>query len=220
VAVRTLHGDSVRMALFDDVNLTLERWYHVTVTHTNSERTPWSKSEVRLHIDGRAAGRATLRYTTFAALPLAAIGGNVALRGAPPQLGLTTTRAIDGQLGTIYVFDETLSSDEVARLHALGANYAGTFRDAAVLERATARLFLAYHCSATTDVPPAGWRLPPDRSPRRDADLLDADCLCDSDERDTNRRPLWCIDLAAGEKVCSSITFVLDCLMSRSIGSR
>ena len=224
--MRTLHGDSVRSAVFDDADLQLERWYHLALSHSNNERTPWAKSEVRLHIDGQAAGRAALKYSTFASLPLAAIGANVVVSNAPPALGLDTAHALDGQLGVVYVFDEVLSADELSRLHALGPNYAGTFRDASVLERAAPRLFLAYHCSATTDAAPLRWQVPSTTvhgvsgsgggvggSQNNGDNNLDNNTshpahndFNDPDERDSNRRPMWCVDLAVGEKVNNKIS--------------
>lgn len=152
--VRSLHGGndgSPRAARFDarEARLVPERWQHVVLTHSNQERLPWGKSELRLYVDGVCVGKAPLKYVTFAELDDCAVGANVPLPYTLPSLGLRERHSFDGQLGGVYLFDEALTADEVERVYALGPDYAGTFRDADVLER-TARLFVAYHCSGTT----------------------------------------------------------------------
>jgi hypothetical protein len=196
LGVRTLHGaEAPRVTLFADSEAVLqpERWYHIAVTHQNQERLPWGKSEVRLYVDGACVGKAAHKYATFAELGHCAIGSSCRLARAAPALGLGEPHAVDGQLSGIYVFDDCLSKGEVSGMHALGPNYAGTFRDAGVLQSST-RLFLAYHSSATREAAEA-------QAPIVASAAASVDEWGDTDERrGVGACVRLCTDLAAGEK--------------------
>jgi hypothetical protein len=200
VGVRTLHGGGEqppRVTLFADSEAVLqaERWYHVAITHQNQERLPWGKSEVRLYVDGANVGRAPLKYATFAELGHCTIGSSCRMVRAPAALGLAEAHSLDGQLSGIYVFDDCLSKAEVAGMFSLGPDYAGTFRDAGVLQSST-RLFLAYHSSATREAAEAQAPIVASASAAAVADEWG-----DTDERrGVGAGVRLCTDLAAGEK--------------------
>lgn len=135
LSVRTLHGDSIRSARFDEAALKDDKWQHVVITHTNQERTPFAKSEVRLYINGVMVDRAALKYTTFETLSMCGIGSNARIFDAPPALGLATSHSFHGQLASVHLVDDCLLPDDVAFVYGLGANHAGAWGDVGGSER-------------------------------------------------------------------------------------
>ena len=99
---------------------------------------------MRLFINGVVRGRAALRYSTFDALARCGIGANAPLPTSPPTLGLRASRSFVGQLASVHVVDDCLTSEDVAFVYGLGAQHAGAWGDVGGSERCR-RLLFAYH---------------------------------------------------------------------------
>jgi hypothetical protein len=139
----------LRQVTFSSYTVTPGRWFYLTLTHSNSERIPWAKSEVRLFIDGVPVDRQPMRYTTYPRLNRCVLGANARHTGSAVQSHI---HRFAGQMGAFTIFDSCLDTSEVARMAALGPDLAASFGDVssdADMAVLASRLWLTYHPQAT-----------------------------------------------------------------------
>ncbi|KAK9806574.1 hypothetical protein WJX73_003713 [Symbiochloris irregularis] len=99
------------------------RWYHVAIVHSGGGAL--STPAVSLFVDGAQVFSDKFKYPKAQqAFNVCSFGASIAAQdtGLAAPVG-----AFLGQLGCIYLFDDTLSAGQVAALHELGPNYQSTF---------------------------------------------------------------------------------------------
>lgn len=106
-------------------------WYYITLVHTSGGT--FTKSEMKLFVDGKQTRKAALKYPSFnKPLDKCYIATNAKLATSANSTKETSSAAVEapltGQMGAIYIFDDVLSSHCIYMMYNVGPNYISTFQ--------------------------------------------------------------------------------------------
>lgn len=119
-----------RQSLVLNVQIQPKRWYFVCITHSTKGALSGG-SILKVYVDGSLAASGKLRYPKFQdALARSTIGASSPLptfEGNGVDLSGKLSFPFCGQLGPVYLFDDSLSSDQVLGIYSAGSGYMYSF---------------------------------------------------------------------------------------------
>eukprot|EP00698_Gefionella_okellyi_P026273 TRINITY_DN9942_c0_g1_i1.p1 TRINITY_DN9942_c0_g1~~TRINITY_DN9942_c0_g1_i1.p1 ORF type:complete len:2968 (+),score=749.63 TRINITY_DN9942_c0_g1_i1:68-8971(+) len=101
-----------------DLVLNEQTWYFIAISHSSS-RLLWNESDIFLFVNDETVGKASkLRYPT--SLPEPLTNCRLGMSAHPTQ----QRGSLFGQMGTVHLFSEALTSQQLLALYRLGPDYA------------------------------------------------------------------------------------------------
>ncbi|CAH1776878.1 unnamed protein product [Owenia fusiformis] len=94
------------------------KWYMVTIVHVYNR---WSKSEIRAYVNGEMVSSTDMTWLVNTNDPF-----DKCFFGSTPEMDMDNSFC--GQMSTTYGFTEALSSQHIAAMYQLGADYKGQFK--------------------------------------------------------------------------------------------
>eukprot|EP01080_Neovahlkampfia_damariscottae_P008372 gene8372-197_t len=98
-----------------DFQFQMKTWYHVILTHYPG-RSLFTKTELKMYIDGKLKQKIAIKYPESKDYNFSTIG-----------VGQYQQNAFHGQIGSIYMFEDILSTQTINALYTIGSNYNSTF---------------------------------------------------------------------------------------------
>lgn len=100
-------------------------WYNITIIHSYPKSFSLSKNEVKLYINGKFEGKLPMKYPNIKKIDRGRIGTNSEISQGSNRL--YRENPLNGQMSTIYLFDENLSETYIKGLYEIGPNYISIF---------------------------------------------------------------------------------------------
>ncbi len=132
-----------RVRLNTELRLESNRWYSVAITQHAGRFA--ASADVRLFLNGHLEATGRARFALPLEFNASCIGNNVSVAG---DAELASSHGLRGQLGSIYVFEDAVSSEQVTRVHVLGPDYVGNLEEADTEGSLSASLLLCYSAKA------------------------------------------------------------------------
>ncbi|KAF0852430.1 conserved mitochondrial BEACH domain-containing protein [Andalucia godoyi] len=106
-----------------------KQWYFVVISHSISKGLSFSKSEIKLYVNGRMEERFPLK---FPKVSREFSQCRIACNSLVDSMKLYRENPLWGQMGNIYLFDDVISSGQVSVMYELGPNVLTTFHPAEI----------------------------------------------------------------------------------------
>ncbi|KAJ0974642.1 hypothetical protein J5N97_016607 [Dioscorea zingiberensis] len=109
------------------ISILPNRWHFLTITH-NIGRAFSGGSTLKCYIDGNLVSSEKCRYAKISeVLTHCTIGTNCRSNGAESQYPAEWAHPFHGQIGPIYIFNDSLSSEQIKGIYCLGPSYMYSF---------------------------------------------------------------------------------------------